>query len=115
MRLSSEQELAERRRDANRRLQIGGTGIALIALLVGLSTLLTGEAREEAATAQAQAEAAGAPAVTAPPASGDPLTVPAATPAPAPAARANPQDAAPAPPLVPDLEPDPGLRTPRPR
>jgi type IV secretory pathway VirB10-like protein len=116
MRLTPEETTAERRRDAIRRLQIGGTGLALIALLVGLSTLLTGEVRQEAATAQAQAEAAGTPAPAAPPPGDDPLTAPAAE-VPPPAVPSPPQPAtgtADAP-LVPDLEPDPGLEAARPR
>jgi type VI protein secretion system component VasK len=108
MRLSKEREERARRRDAIRRLQIGGTGLVLIALLVGLSTLLTDEARQDAGTIQGQS---GDTAVTAPPsANDDPLTAPAAPISSAPdrpaAPTAGPADS----PLVPDLEPDPELR-----
>jgi type IV secretory pathway VirB10-like protein len=105
MRLSNEQQASERRRDAVRRLQVGAVGLVLIALLVGLSTLLTDEARQDSA-------------VSTTPATDDPLTDPnaaqqaqtPAAPPPAVAARPNTET-----PMVPDLEPDPELRPARPR
>ena len=115
----------ERQREALRRFQIGGIGLALVLLLVALATLLTGSARQEAEVAKAQAEAAGvanpgvapaggggeviaelgvepsaAGAVPAPPTTG-PVILP------RPAVPATQSSGG-----VPDLQPDPDLRVP---
>jgi hypothetical protein len=112
----------DKRRDLIRRAQVGGTGLVLVMLLVGLSTLLTGEAREDAAAATARAEAAGAPLPAAPPE--DPvanLGVEPSSTAPSPRAASDarvgaPATPSPAPgPVVPDLQPDPRLQRPAPR
>jgi hypothetical protein len=114
---TSESTGRPRRRDLVRRIQVGVTGLFLVALLVGLSTLLTGEAREDAAEAEARAAAAGAPPVAT--TNDDPLTnlgveatsQPTASPPAMPADRGDPATRTPATPIVPDLEPDPRLQT----
>jgi hypothetical protein len=112
----------DKRRDLIRRAQVGGTGLVLVMLLVGLSTLLTGEAREDAAAATARAEAAGAPLPAAPPE--DPLAnlgVERSSTAPSPRATPDARVGAPTTPLpapgpvVPDLQPDPRLQRSAPR
>ncbi len=115
----SEDKQVEQRRDAIRRMQVGVTGLILVALLVGLSTLLTGQAREDAEIAKAQAEAAGVVNPGGDNADGaDPLidlgaepavVLPSSRPPTRPAAP-TPGTAAPTAPLVPDLEPDPQLK-----
>ena len=110
----------DRRRDVLLRFQVGGVGLTLVLLLVTLSTLLTGQAREEAELAKAQAEAAGVATTGMTPggaASGnEPLAdlgvEPSAGPAPGTAMPPAGATATPGPvvPVVPDLEPDPRLR-----
>ncbi len=109
----------ERKSDAIRRLQVGLTGLVLVALLVGLSTLLTSETRQAAAAAAADNSAAGMPGTADPAASEGALTDLGVEPAAADSGTVtspNPNAQAPAPvgPLVPDLQPDPQLKgTPR--
>lgn len=113
----------ERKADGFRRLQVGLTGLVLVALLVGLSTLLTSESRQAAAGASnASQTGAGQGGQSA---SGDPLTdlgvEPAASeqtgaaqpqqqpqPTPGGAAETVPEVG----PIVPDLQPDPELDRP---
>lgn len=109
-------ETIEYRREMRRRLAIGLAGLMVLLLLVMLAGLLSGQARREAETAKAQAEAVGVvnpggrkPALPAPT---EPLgDILVDTPAPPPAASAHPSvvpDASGAV-VVPDLEPDPRL------
>lgn len=109
---------SDRRADAMRRLQVGGTGLILVALLVGLSTLLTSESRTVDPNGPvADSASAGAANGTAAPQGDDPLTDLGVEPAASEAAPAvpspppSPADATPAPvgPIVPDLQPDPQL------
>lgn len=104
-----------RKADALRRLQVGGTGLTLVALLVGLSTLLTSETRQDANGVNNGAAVNGA-ANTADglPTAEDPMSSLGVEPA-----SADPAVPAPVPPqvdrsgqvgpLVPDLQPDPQL------
>lgn len=115
---------AHQRRETVRRLQIGGVGLALVLLLVALATVLTGEARQQAEVAKAQAEAAGVAnpgTVTGPGATDDPLAklgversvdADAAVPtAPPPVVGpADPTTVIAPNPIVPDLQPDPDLK-----
>ena len=109
-------ETIEYRREMRRRLAIGLAGLMVMLLLVMLAGLLSGQARREAETAKAQAEAAGVvnPGSAKPslPAPTEPLgDILVDTPAPPPAASArrpvvpNASGAV----VVPDLEPDPRL------
>jgi hypothetical protein len=100
-----------------RRLQVGVTGLVLVALLVGLSTLLTSESRRSADSPASGAGAAGG--------ATDPVTADAALtdlgvePAAAEPAIVQPPSSEletpqPVGPIVPDLQPDPQLKgTPR--
>jgi hypothetical protein len=120
----------ERQREALRRFQIGGIGLVLVLLLVALATLLTGNARQEAEVAKAQAQAAGVanPGVTVNADGSEPLAelgvepsaagnATAPVPAPGTVVLQRPMLPATAPPGqtsggVPDLQPDPDLRAP---
>ncbi len=105
----------DRRRETLRRLQVGGVGLLLVALLIALSTLLIGQSGPQSDMAKAQTEATGVSAPVAPAAgasTGATIVPPASAasapasslPAPAPVARSGPT------PVVPDLQPDPALR-----
>lgn len=116
---------ADIRREARKRLVIGLSGLILMLMLVVLAGLVTGQARKEAELAKAQAQAAGvinpgtaaasgatepladlgvAPALEAP--GPDPMTAGAGSDTPAdPAGRVT----------VPDLQPDPRLKTSQPK
>jgi hypothetical protein len=102
-------------KEARRRIIAGLSGLIVMLLLVMLASLLTGQAREEAEVAKAQAEAAGVPNpgsnAALPSVATDPL---AATPTDAtnsvPAAPVLP-DAGTSGVVVPDLQPDPELKT----
>jgi hypothetical protein len=107
--------VGERKSDAIRRLQVGITGLALVALLVGLSTLLTSESRQSAPGTMAGTNASGGTAAGGDPASAGAMTdlgvEPAATDAPMEPAIPPKVEATPSVgPLVPDLQPDPQLR-----
>jgi hypothetical protein len=120
-----------RQQEALRRFQIGGIGLVLVLLLVALATLLTGNARQEAEVAKAQAQAAGVanPGVTLNADGSEPLAELGVEPSAAGNATAAPVQVpgsvvlqrpvapATAPPSqtsggVPDLQPDPDLRAP---
>ncbi len=120
-------QAADVRRDLRRRVLFGSVGVILMLALVTLANLLTGQARQEAEVAKAQAQAAGVPN----PGGGD-AVVPSATeplgdvPAAPQAANAKHAPATPATPpsgtmvdggrlVVPDLQPDPNLATSSPR
>jgi hypothetical protein len=103
------------RREARRRLTVGLSGLVVTLLVVLLASLLTGQAREEAAIAKAQAEAAGVANPGSAPIAGAPVSIdgltgaapPSAIP-PAVPAPITPQAAPTTVPggTVPDLEPD---------
>lgn len=102
-------------REARRRIIAGLSGLIVMLLLVMLAGILTGQARQEAEVAKAQAEAAGVPNPgnndTLPTVATDPLAAaPAEKPATVPAAPVLP-DAGSSGVVVPDLQPDPELKT----
>ncbi len=101
-------------KEARRRIIAGLSGLIVMLLLVMLASLLTGQAREEAEVAKAQAEAAGVPnpggVAALPPVATDPLAA-------APDANTTSVPIAPVLPgagnggvVVPDLQPDPELK-----
>lgn len=104
-----------RKSDAMLRIQVGGTGLVLVALLVGLSTLLTSESRSGDAAASPASPAAAGAAAPGMPANDEALTdlgvQPAANDVAPPPVPTPPATQAPAPvgPIVPDLQPDPQL------
>lgn len=104
---------AELRKEARRRIYFGFGGLFLMLLLVLLAGLLTGQARQEAEVAKAQAEAAGVanPGGTAPVIPTAPTTEPlgdiSADPGAGPIAPAADEGV-----VVPDLQPDPKLPQP---
>lgn len=105
--------LTELRKEARRRIYFGIGGLFLMLLLVLLSGLLTGQARQEAEAAKAQAQAAGvanpggaAPAVPAAPAT-EPFADIDADPSTGPVAPPTGEGV-----VVPDLQPDPKLPQP---
>ncbi len=103
-------------KEARRRIVVGLAGLVLMLLLVMLTGLLIGQAREEAEVAKAQAEAAGVvnPGGDAavPPVAADPLASVADTQTPVPAAPVLPGTAGEGV-VVPDLQPDPQLKAAR--
>jgi uncharacterized SAM-binding protein YcdF (DUF218 family) len=104
---------AEVRREARRRVYFGFGGLLLMLLLVLLAGLLTGQARQEAEVAKAQAEAAGVanPGGSASVGTAAPATEPfgdiSADPGAGPMAPAADEGV-----VVPDLQPDPKLAQP---
>lgn len=111
---------AEIRREARRRLVIGVSGLLTMLLLVLLAGLVTGQAREQAETATAQAAAAGVANPGESPVSNgtEPLADLGVAPALEPTAAEDAAGRIPAPraaetgkvPMVPDLQPDPQLK-----
>ena len=102
-------------KEARRRIIAGLSGLIVMLLLVLLAGILTGQARQEAEVAKAQAEAAGVPnpggTDALPPVATDPLAAaPDAGPPAVPGASALP-DAGPGGVVVPDLQPDPELKS----
>lgn len=102
-------------KEARRRIIAGLSGLIVMLLLVMLAGILTGQARQEAEVAKAQAEAAGVPnpgtTDTLPTVATDPLAAsPTDEPATVPAAPVLP-GAGNSGVVVPDLQPDPELES----
>lgn len=109
------------RREARRRLTVGLSGLVVTLLVVLLASLLTGQARQEAAIAKAQAEAAGVANPGSAPIAGAPVSIDGLAGTPPPPAVLPPAVPAPIAPqvapsttpggTVPDLEPDAAITT----
>ncbi len=123
-RTSPAQRAPDMRRELRRRLIVGLSGLGVMLLLVALASLLTRQARQDAAMAKAQAQAAGvtAPGTTTPANNDEPLAdlgvarstdaaVPVtATPAPAAPSTSAVTNGNGGAVVVPDLQPDPELK-----